>query len=237
MDAGPVGGRGSVAVLLRHRPPPAAPIDGAAAHALRRRDPVPDLDVVVLPARLCRDLHHRDLWLSLARALQPRAGGGRAGHDRRRARAPLHRAPSIRARSCTRPTATSRRRSWRWCSRSIGRATSSRRCTWRRRRRWRSFSTAIDRVWARSPIVLAALLALSTMTTKQHFIADVISGYALAFAARALCSARATGRGRDREQRPTTNRLPAAPSITWAPARPGELRAPAGGAACRAPRS
>ncbi len=35
-------------------------------------------------------------------------------------------------------------------------------------------------------IVLAALLALSTMTTKQHFIADVISGYALAFAARAF---------------------------------------------------
>jgi membrane-associated phospholipid phosphatase len=34
-------------------------------------------------------------------------------------------------------------------------------------------------------IFIAALLALSTMTTKQHFIADVISGYALAFAARA----------------------------------------------------
>jgi membrane-associated phospholipid phosphatase len=35
-------------------------------------------------------------------------------------------------------------------------------------------------------IALAALLALSTVTTKQHFIADVISGYALAFAARAF---------------------------------------------------
>jgi membrane-associated phospholipid phosphatase len=34
-------------------------------------------------------------------------------------------------------------------------------------------------------IVLGALLALSTLTTKQHFIADMVSGYALAFAARA----------------------------------------------------
>ncbi len=35
-------------------------------------------------------------------------------------------------------------------------------------------------------IVIAAILALSTLTTKQHFIADVISGYALAFVARAF---------------------------------------------------
>jgi membrane-associated phospholipid phosphatase len=32
-------------------------------------------------------------------------------------------------------------------------------------------------------IVLGAILALSTLTTKQHFIADVISGYALTFIA------------------------------------------------------
>ena len=32
---------------------------------------------------------------------------------------------------------------------------------------------------------MATLLALSTLTTKQHFIADVLSGYALAFARRA----------------------------------------------------
>ncbi|HET6281600.1 MAG TPA: phosphatase PAP2 family protein [Polyangia bacterium] len=38
----------------------------------------------------------------------------------------------------------------------------------------------------RVTIVMAAMLALSTLTTKQHFIADVISGYALAFAARAV---------------------------------------------------
>ncbi len=54
---------------------------------------------------------------------------------------------------------------------------------------------------------MATILALSTLTTKQHFIADVISGYALAFAARAFAL-----RG-----------LPA-PAITWAPAKPGEPR-------------
>ena len=32
-------------------------------------------------------------------------------------------------------------------------------------------------------IVLGAILALSTLTTKQHFIADVVSGYALTFIA------------------------------------------------------
>jgi membrane-associated phospholipid phosphatase len=37
----------------------------------------------------------------------------------------------------------------------------------------------------RLTVVMGALLALSTLTTKQHFIADVVSGYALAFAARA----------------------------------------------------
>ena len=38
----------------------------------------------------------------------------------------------------------------------------------------------------RIAIVMGAVLALSTLTTKQHFIADVISGYALAFAAYAF---------------------------------------------------
>ena len=35
-------------------------------------------------------------------------------------------------------------------------------------------------------LVMAAMLALSTLTTKQHFIADVVAGYALAFAGRAF---------------------------------------------------
>jgi membrane-associated phospholipid phosphatase len=38
-------------------------------------------------------------------------------------------------------------------------------------------------VLGRIAVVLGALLALSTMTTKQHFIADVVSGYALTFLA------------------------------------------------------
>jgi membrane-associated phospholipid phosphatase len=33
----------------------------------------------------------------------------------------------------------------------------------------------------RVALVMATLLAISTMTTKQHFVADVLSGYALAF--------------------------------------------------------
>jgi membrane-associated phospholipid phosphatase len=66
-------------------------------------------------------------------------------------------------------------------------------------------------------IVIAAILALSTLTTKQHFIADVISGYALAFAARAFAL-----RG-----------LP----IISAPARPGEPPAPAAAATDCARRS
>jgi membrane-associated phospholipid phosphatase len=35
-------------------------------------------------------------------------------------------------------------------------------------------------------IVMAALLALSTLTTKQHFVADVLAGFAIAFVTQTL---------------------------------------------------
>lgn len=38
----------------------------------------------------------------------------------------------------------------------------------------------------RLTVVMGAILALSTLTTKQHFIADVVSGYALVFVACAV---------------------------------------------------
>jgi membrane-associated phospholipid phosphatase len=41
-------------------------------------------------------------------------------------------------------------------------------------------------VLGRVALLMATLLALSTLTTKQHFIADVVAGYALAFVGRAF---------------------------------------------------
>lgn len=38
----------------------------------------------------------------------------------------------------------------------------------------------------RLAIAMGAMLAMSTLTTKQHFVVDVVAAYALAFAARAL---------------------------------------------------
>ena len=71
--------------------------------------------------------------------------------------------------------------SWRGSRASTRPATSSRRCT-SRTRRCSAILLIRDRpVLGRVALVMATMLALSTMTTKQHFVADVISGYVLAF--------------------------------------------------------
>jgi membrane-associated phospholipid phosphatase len=41
-------------------------------------------------------------------------------------------------------------------------------------------------VLGRVALVMATVLAASTLTTKQHFIADVLAGYLLAFLGRAV---------------------------------------------------
>jgi membrane-associated phospholipid phosphatase len=45
-------------------------------------------------------------------------------------------------------------------------------------------------------LVMATLLAVSTLTTKQHFVADVVSGYALAFLGLAVARRGLTRPGR-----------------------------------------
>ena len=98
----------AVAGLLRHRPPAPHPVDGAPAHAARRRDPVLALDDLVLPAVLRGRLHHRDRRHPAARAVQPRGGGGGRSSCRWARWGTSSSAPSTRARCCTRPTPTSR---------------------------------------------------------------------------------------------------------------------------------
>ncbi len=51
-------------------------------------------------------------------------------------------------------------------------------------------------------IVLGVVLALSTLTTKQHFLADVVAGYLMAFVGRAWALRGLSGRNSTAEERP-----------------------------------
>ena len=63
--------------------------------------------------------------------------------------------------------------------RSIRRATCSPRCTWPTPPRWRLILRHDRPRLGALAMVMAALLALSTLTTKQHFLADVVAGLAM----------------------------------------------------------
>ena len=104
------------------------------------------------------------------------------------------------------------------CSRSTRPATCSRRCTSRTPRCWRSSCSWTDRPRLGAvALVMATLLALSTLTTKQHFIADVVVGLPAGVrsaacsrcaAASAAGSSLAAGAGADAAPWPWPRRAP-----------------------------
>ena len=84
-------------------------------------------------------------------------------------------------------------------------------------------------------LVMATLLALSTLTTKQHFIADVLGGYTLAFLGRAFALSSIGAKQLDQVELFAGAAVGAGPGTLARRRLLGAARAPAARAAARAP--